>query len=216
MAVVVLGVLGQDVAKMLLAEDQHVVEAVAAERPDEPLREKVRLRRPDRRLDHPRAVPGGDAVERRGELAVPVTDQEPELARSPRSMRRLRACWTVQAPAGWAVMPRTCTVLVWISMTKKTYTRRSSTVSTCGKSRARMPDAWLARNCRQVGGARRGAGPRPAAARIRRIVPPPPGVPGRSVRPGCASIPQRWLCRDRCSTSARTPARTGGPPPAPR
>ena len=114
---------------MLLAEDQHVVEALAAERPHEPLRERVRLRRPDRRLDHPRAVAGGDAFERRGGLAVPVTDQEPELARSPRSMRRLRACWTVQAPAGWAVMPRTCTVLVWISMTKKTYTRRSSTVS---------------------------------------------------------------------------------------
>jgi len=30
-----------------------------------------------------------------------------------------------------------------------------------------MPDAWLARNCRQVGDARRGAGPSPAAARIR-------------------------------------------------
>src|ERR1700678_745651 len=33
-----------------------------------------------------------------------------------------------------------------------------------------MPDAWAFRNCRHVGDARRGAGPRPAAARIRRIV----------------------------------------------
>ena len=40
-----------------------------------------------------------------------------------------------------------------------------------------MPDAWLARNCRQVGDARRGAGPSPAAARIRRIVPLPHPVP---------------------------------------
>jgi hypothetical protein len=38
---------------------------------------------------------------------------------------------------------------------------------------ARMPDAWDARNCRQVGEVRRGAGPNPAAARIRRIVPSP-------------------------------------------
>jgi hypothetical protein len=65
---------------MLLPEDQHVVEALTAKRPREPLRKRVRLRRPDRRLDHPRAVPGEDAVECRGELAVPVTDQEPEPA----------------------------------------------------------------------------------------------------------------------------------------
>src|SRR5208337_1069254 len=36
----------------------------------------IRPRRPDRRLDHPRAVPGEDLVECRGELAVPVADQE--------------------------------------------------------------------------------------------------------------------------------------------
>jgi hypothetical protein len=30
-------------------------------------------------------------------------------ARSPRSIRRLRACWAVQAPVGWAVTPRMCT-----------------------------------------------------------------------------------------------------------
>jgi hypothetical protein len=45
-AVVVLGVLGQDAAQFLLAEDQHVIEALAAKRPREPLRERVRLRRP--------------------------------------------------------------------------------------------------------------------------------------------------------------------------
>jgi hypothetical protein len=57
-----------------------VVEALAAKRPHEPLRERVRLRRPDRRLDHPRAVPREDAVECRSELAVAVTDQEPSPA----------------------------------------------------------------------------------------------------------------------------------------
>ena len=46
-------------------------------------------------------------------------------------------------------------------------------VSACRKSHARIPDAWEARNCRQVGDARRGAGVNPAAARIRRMVPAP-------------------------------------------
>jgi hypothetical protein len=39
-------------------------------------------------------------------------------------------------------------------------------VSACRKSHARIPDAWEARNCRQVGDARRGEGVSPAAARI--------------------------------------------------
>ena len=38
-------------------------------------------------------------------------------------------------------------------------------------------DAGAVRNCRQVGDARRGAGPSPAAARIRRMVPSPLGIP---------------------------------------
>src|SRR6266571_2409754 len=42
-------------------------------------------------------------------------------------------------------------------------------VLTCRKSHARIPDACAARNCRQAGDARRGAGRSPAAARIRRI-----------------------------------------------
>jgi hypothetical protein len=64
-------VLGQDLAEVLLAEDQHVVQALAAEGSHEPFREGVRPWRPDRGLDHPRAVPGEDLIERRRELAVP-------------------------------------------------------------------------------------------------------------------------------------------------
>jgi hypothetical protein len=78
-AVIVPGVLGQDAAEVPLAEDQHVVQALAAQRANEPFRECVRPRRSDRRPDHPRAVPGKDFIERRGELAVPVADQELEL-----------------------------------------------------------------------------------------------------------------------------------------
>jgi hypothetical protein len=40
---------------------------------------------------------------------------------------------------------------------------RDNAIST-GRPHARIPDAWEARNCRQVGDARRGAGVSPAAA----------------------------------------------------
>jgi hypothetical protein len=47
----------------------------------------------------------------------------------------------------------------------------------------------VARNCRQVGDARRGAGRIPAAARIRRIVPSPIRQPKPSSSPGRAATP---------------------------
>ena len=84
---------------MPLAEDQHIVEALAAQRAHEAFREGVRARRPDWGFDHSRAVPGEDLVEYRSVLAVAVAEQELEpTARSLRSMSRLRACWAVHAP----------------------------------------------------------------------------------------------------------------------
>jgi len=89
-----------------------------------------------------------------------------------------------------------CAALVSISITNRTYTRCSSTVSTCRKSQARMPDDWAFRNCRHVGDARRGAGPSPAAARIRRIVPCPTRYPRASSSPWMRrSPPARVLPR---------------------
>src|ERR1019366_2429602 len=93
--------------------------------------------------------------------------------RSPRSMSRLRACCAVHAPVGLAVTPGMCTRRVSISITKKTYRRVRNTVSASRKSHDSISDACEVRNCRQVGDTRRGAGLRPAAARIRRIVPSP-------------------------------------------
>jgi hypothetical protein len=63
-----------------LAEDQQVIETFAAKRAHEPFCECVRPRGPDRRLDHPRPVPREDLVKGRGELAIPVADQELEPA----------------------------------------------------------------------------------------------------------------------------------------
>ena len=65
---------------MPLIEDQHVIQALSAKRAKESFRVGVRLRRPDRRLDDPRAVPGEDGIKCRGELAVPVADQERDPA----------------------------------------------------------------------------------------------------------------------------------------
>ncbi len=55
-----------------------MVQALTPKRPHEPLGKCVRPRRPDRCVDHSRTVADEDAVECGGELAVPVTDQEPE------------------------------------------------------------------------------------------------------------------------------------------
>ncbi|HEX5299373.1 MAG TPA: hypothetical protein VFW50_20500 [Streptosporangiaceae bacterium] len=78
--VIVPRVLGQYLPQVLFAGDQQVVQALAAKCSHEPFCERVRPRRPGRRLDHPRAVPGEDVVNCRGELAVPVADQELEPA----------------------------------------------------------------------------------------------------------------------------------------
>ena len=65
-AVVVPRVLGQNLPDVLLADNQQVVQALAAQCSCESFRERVRPRRPDRSLDDPRAVPGEYLVEFRG------------------------------------------------------------------------------------------------------------------------------------------------------
>src|SRR5215813_6968652 len=134
---------------MPLAEDQHVIQALAAKRSHEPFRIWVRPRRPDRGLDYPRAVAEKYVVECCGEPAVPITDQELEAA-SPLAEVHEQVSGLLGCPRARrrAVTPRMCTARVWISITNKTYRRWSSTVSTCRKSQARIPDAWAARNCR--------------------------------------------------------------------
>ncbi|HEY6313324.1 MAG TPA: BREX system ATP-binding domain-containing protein [Streptosporangiaceae bacterium] len=133
-------------------------------------------------------------------------------ARSPGSMSKLRACWAVHAPVGCSVTPRMCTCRVWISITKKMYRRVRNTVSTCRKPHARIPDAWEARNCRQVGDARRGEGLSLAAARIRRIVPAPMRWPRPRSSPWIRRCPHLGFCLASCWTSARISSGTGGRP----
>jgi len=63
---------------MAWSGDQEVVEAFPAQGADEAFRDRIRPGCPDRRPDDPHVGAGEDRVERSGELAVTVMDQEPQ------------------------------------------------------------------------------------------------------------------------------------------
>ena len=65
---------------MPFAVDQQLVEALAPQRSHIPLRNRVRPGGADRSLDDPHTAAGEHLIEHRGELAVAVADQDPELA----------------------------------------------------------------------------------------------------------------------------------------
>ena len=71
-------ILAQDDVEVAWSGDQEVVEAFPAQGADEAFGDRVRPRCPDRGADDPDVGAGEDGVERGGELAVPVADQEPE------------------------------------------------------------------------------------------------------------------------------------------
>ena len=73
-----LDILAHNNVEVAWSRDQELVEAFAAQGPDEPLRDRVCPWYPDRGADDPDVGTGEHGVERSGELAVPVTDQEPE------------------------------------------------------------------------------------------------------------------------------------------
>ena len=104
--VVVMQVLGQDLARVALIKDQQPVEQFASWGPDHPLAASVGsgcLRRTDEDVD---AFGGDRGVEGVSELAGAVPDQELDGIRAVAgSIRKLRAAWVVHAPSGWAVMP---------------------------------------------------------------------------------------------------------------
>lgn len=76
MSVVMIGVLTKDQPQVPFVGDQHLVQALSAGAAHPALRDRVRPRRPDGRLDDPRAGRGEHPVEHGGELGVPVPDQE--------------------------------------------------------------------------------------------------------------------------------------------
>jgi hypothetical protein len=76
--VVVGGVGPKDSLQVAAAEYQYPVQTFRPDRADPPLRERIRSGRSDRALDDLHALGTEHLVERTGELAVPVADQEPD------------------------------------------------------------------------------------------------------------------------------------------
>jgi Methyltransferase domain len=70
-----------------------------------------------------------------------------------------------------------------------TASRRTTSYARRWKSHARIACAWAARNCRQLGPARRGAGSMPAVCRISHTVDAPIDTPAVPARPGSAYGP---------------------------
>jgi hypothetical protein len=117
---VVVGHVGAEhVREVAAADDQHPVETLGAHRTDETFGVGVRLRRPDRRMDHPDPFATKDLVESRTELAVAVVDQEPRPVGTPVKLR-LRACWVTQAPVGLVVQPAKWILRLASSIKKRT------------------------------------------------------------------------------------------------
>jgi hypothetical protein len=86
------GVLGQDVPKVALAEDEHPVGELGTGGEHEPFGVGVHARTAGGDLEDLDARVGQDRIERGGELAGPIPDEESE---------RLRASAEVEEVAVW-------------------------------------------------------------------------------------------------------------------
>jgi hypothetical protein len=86
--VVVIDVLPENEAEMPLSRDQQPVQALAACAGDPAFGDGIRARRADGSLDYPPADRGEHCVERRGELGVPVPDQEFQAASAALEVRQ--------------------------------------------------------------------------------------------------------------------------------
>src|SRR5215207_3428867 len=76
LAVVVVGVDAEHAFEVTAVEDQQPVETLGTHGANEALRDRVRLRRPHRRLHDPDAFAAEHLVERAAVLTVAVTNQE--------------------------------------------------------------------------------------------------------------------------------------------
>jgi hypothetical protein len=112
------------------------------------------------------------------------------VARSPRSISRLRAAWVVHAPLGCALTPTRNVRREPCATAISAEIRLSNTVSTGTKSTARTALACAVRNCLQLGPDRRGAGSMPASCRICHTVEAAMRWPSRTSSPCTRRCPQ--------------------------
>jgi hypothetical protein len=132
--------------------------------------------------------------------------------RSPRSSMRFRGCWATHSRVGFAVTPMTWTRRERCSTTAKQYSLVSVIVSTWKKSAARIPDAWVFRNCSQVGSPRRGAGSIPAFFRVAHTVAGETLRPRPAISPAMGLYPQVGFSLAMRKTRVRIVGLVGGRP----
>ena len=127
-----------------------------------PLRKGICPGRPDQRLDDPRAIAAEHVVERRRELAVAIADQEAELAGAFTQIHE-QVTGLLGGPqpggvCGDAQDMHAARLDLYHEEHLQALEERGVNVQEIAR---RIPAAWEARNCRQVGDARRGAGVSP-------------------------------------------------------
>jgi hypothetical protein len=106
-----LDVLSKNGFELASAEDQHPVEALAADRADESLGKGVGTWRANGCADDPDPLGAEDLVEAGCEnlASRSLTRNLTGRTRSANTIVRLRACWTTHAPTGLVVTPVTQT-----------------------------------------------------------------------------------------------------------
>lgn len=135
---------------MAATEHQHVIQTFVSNGAYPALRDRVRLRRPERRLDHFHALAAHELIERARELGVAIVHQEAHVLQ-PLLDRQVAA-----------LLGNPRTVGVWGDSSEVNATR---------------PQLNARRNSLHDGPSRRGAGPRPARLRIVLIVVAPTPMP---------------------------------------
>jgi hypothetical protein len=161
----------QHALELRAADDQDPVEALAPHRTDKALGVRIGTRRLDRRLDDLEPLASEDLVERGGELAVTIVDQEARrrgsVGKRPREVARLlRDPECVRIGGSSRQMhPAGCEL-----DEKSTYRRVEKTVSTVKKSHASMLAAWPRMHSRHETPALWPAGPSLASRGSLRIV----------------------------------------------
>jgi hypothetical protein len=198
------------------AVEEDPVGALLADRADESLRVAVRSWCPRRGAHDLDAFGGEDVVERLGVFRVPVADEEPEPVEPSVQVHGQVACLLGRPGsgrvAGCAEDVDAATADLHDEQDVEPAQGDGVEVEEVGGQQS----AGLGATEGAPGGvgvpARRGAGPRPAPARIRRIVPAPIGWPSARSSPWMRRCPQVGLSRARRITSVRRSSCTGGRP----
>ena len=132
-----------------------------------PFRDRVRPGCPDRGADDPDVGAGEDGVERGGELAVPVADQEPEPVGSVAEVHeQVAGLLGDPGPGGVGGDPGEVHAATAVLDHDENVEAAQEDGVDVGEVDREDRVGLLRRNCRQVGPARRGAGSSPASLRI--------------------------------------------------